>query len=247
MRPQKYTLKLVNNRMLTRTVFELQLEANDELDFEAGQFISLVVPGAGPKGKDARRAYSIASPPKTRPIELCIKYVEDGAATRYLSNLKPGDELTAYAPYGRFIYRTTPDRNVCFIATGTGVAPFRAMVASERYQQHPPRLAHCLYGARHDTEILYEEELAHTPGVKWIPMISRPSETWTGRQGRVTEYLKEHPEEFDWANTDFYLCGNGAMIQEVKQFLKEEKGVEKRAIMQEVYYKPKNPSDDDEA
>ena len=100
--------------MLTPTVLELTFEPNAPLDFKAGQFISIIVPGAGPGGRNLRRAYSIASPPGALPIELCVKLVEGGPGTNYLYKLRPGDEFKGFAPYGTFVYKPATGRHVCF-------------------------------------------------------------------------------------------------------------------------------------
>src|SRR4051794_37022369 len=106
------TVKTV--RMLTPTVFETTFETDPPFNFVAGQFVSVVIPGAGPKGRDLRRAYSIASSPELRPIELCVKIVEDGPGTQYLYRLKPGDTFRAMAPYGDFVYKPKQNRKACF-------------------------------------------------------------------------------------------------------------------------------------
>jgi ferredoxin-NADP reductase len=222
-------------RMMTPTVFELTFDPLPGLEFKAGHFISIVIPGAGPGGRDLRRAYSIASTPGVEPVELCIKYVPDGPGTTYLYKLRPGDSFKGYAPYGDFVWKTKPERRVCFIATGTGVAPFRAMCESAPYRASPPKAADCVFGVRDETEILYEGAMKAVSGLNWIACVSRPSPAWKGFKGRVTDYLRSVGATYPWSETDFYLCGNGDMITEVKALL-AEKGVVKEAIHQEKYY-----------
>lgn len=244
----KYTLEVKRFQMLTPTVFELAFEPVEPpeadtppLEYRAGQFISIVIPGAGPKGRDLRRAYSIASTPEQRPVELCVKVVDGGPGTNYLSGLRPGDRLTGWAPYGDFVYKTGPDKHACFIATGTGVAPFRSMILSEEFQKAPPKSATCLLGVREESELLYVNELEAAPGLKFIPAVSRPcTGEWKGFCGRVTQYLQTLGDDFPWLDTEYYLCGAGAMIDEVKELLLG-KGVTKGSIHQEIYYKMPKP------
>lgn len=230
-----YQCRVISRRNLTPTVFELNFETDQPVTFEGGQFISCVIPGAGPNGRDLRRAYSIASEPGQRPIELCIKLVEGGPGTNYLHQVPIGETFKGLAPYGDFVYEPKPGRHAIFVATGTGVAPFRSMVLSEMYKESPPVSAQLLLGVRSEDEILYAEELAKLPGLKWVPTVTQPSATWTGFKGRVTDYLRSLPADFPWHETDFYLCGNGAMITEVKAIL-TEKSVTKEAIHTEKYY-----------
>src|ERR1700746_2243310 len=146
MKATEFKCQVKSHRMLTPTVFEITFDTDQPMEFKAGQFVSVIVPGAGPKGRDLRRAYSIASAPELRPVELCVKLVEDGPGTNYLYTMRTGAEFRGVAPYGDFIYRTHSAKNACFIATGTGIAPFRAMVYSTSYKQDPPAKAYCLLG-----------------------------------------------------------------------------------------------------
>lgn len=236
--------KLLEKKQLTHDVIELLFESEPVFHFEPGQFISIFVPGKGPGGRDLRRAYSIASAPElTRAgksvFELCVKIVEGGPGTQYLNSLKIGDSLKGMAPYGDFVYKTKSGRHAIFISTGTGIAPFRAMVYSKVFKENQPLSATMLFGARHEIDLLYTEEFdIALASSQWVQVLSRPEAAWSGFKGRVTDWLRKNAETIAWSNTDFYLCGNGAMIDEVKQIL-AEKGVEKTSIHQEVYYKPK--------
>ena len=235
----EYRLRLLKYTHLTPTVFQLGFEMPKGLVFQGGQFVSVVVPGAA-GGRDLRRAYSIASNPENSELEFCIKYVEGGPGTTYLKNLKIGDEIKVFAPYGTFVYKSMPDRDVVFISTGTGIAPFRSMLLSTQLQQSKPRSITLLLGVREESEILYDREFSDIKDLKWIKTVSRPTTTsgsnWV--KGRVTDYFKDVNCSVEWLQTDFYLCGNGAMIDEIKKIL-AEKGVKKESIHQEIYYKPK--------
>lgn len=235
MAASEYNCLVKYNRMISPTVFELGFETDKPFDFDGGQFISVIIPGAGPNGRDLRRAYSIASAPEKRPIELCIKLVEGGPGTNYLYKLKEGDRFRGYAPYGDFVYEAKCGRHALFIATGTGVAPFRSMLLSEKFRANLPASAICLMGVRTEDEVVYDAEMGRVANVKWIPAVSRPNGTWQGFTGRVTEYLRTLGADFPWTETEYYICGNGAMITEVKAIL-TEKGVAKECIHQEKYY-----------
>jgi ferredoxin-NADP reductase len=198
-----------------------------------------VVPGAGPNGRDLRRAYSIASHPEGRPVELCVKLVDSGPGSNYLNKLRNGDTFRGYAPYGDFTYESPSSKHVCFIATGTGIAPFRSMMLSAEYAANPPKSATCLLGVRDEAELLYESDI--TLHGKWIACVSQPKAGWKGFKGRVTDYLKSLGEEFPWQETEYYLCGAGQMIDEVRAIL-TERGVAKEAIHREIYFKQPKPT-----
>jgi NAD(P)H-flavin reductase len=222
--------------MLTPTVFEIHFKTDPSINFIAGQFVSVIIPGAGPKGRDLRRAYSIASCPEGGEIELCVKIVEDGPGTQYLNSLRPGNEFRVMAPYGDFVYHPKSGRHACFIATGTGIAPFRSMITSQHYRDNKPTGAHCMLGVRTEDELLYSQLLGNIPEVKFIEAGSPPTGDWKGFKGRVTDYIRTLGDDFPWTETEYYLCGHGGMISEVKAYL-TEKGVAKDSMHQEIYYK----------
>jgi ferredoxin-NADP reductase len=239
---------LVQKKHLTEDVIELYFETNPGFDFLPGQYISVIIPGAGPGGRDLRRAYSIASHPEKRIIELCVKVVERGPGSQYLHSLKVGDSMKCVGAYGHFYYKTKSHKHVVFIATGTGIAPFRSMIYSKIFNDSKPLSTHLLFGARADGDLLYTDEIMHTLGkTHFVQSLSRPHHEggWTGHKGRVTDWLKEKSSHILWNETEFYICGNGAMIDEVKQILTSRE-VPKDAIHTEVYYKPKDGSEPDE-
>ncbi len=258
----QYLCTVKFHRMITPTVFELGFDSEpipsadpakpsptEPFHFEAGQYISVIVPGAGPNGRDLRRAYSIASEPEKRPVELCIKVVDGGPGSNYLNRLRAGDTFRGYAPYGDFTYVTPTNRGVCFIATGTGIAPFRSMMLSKEFQLNLPMSALCLLGIRDEEELLYEAEISNREfgamggnrfQSKWVPCVSQPKGAWPGFKGRVTDYLRSLGDGYPWRETEYYLCGAGQMIDEVKALL-AERGVEKESIHREIYFKQPKP------
>ena len=231
--------KLIARKQLTADVIELHFEPTTAFSFAPGQFISIIIPGRGPGGRDLRRAYSIASSPENPVMELCIKVVEGGPGTQYLNALNVGDTIKGMVPYGDFVYKTKPHRHAIMISTGTGIAPFRAMVLSEGYKNAKPRSTYVLFGAREQEDLLYVDEMNHEIGsAHYVCALSKVKGEWQGFKGRVTDWLRSNEAKIDFNETDFYLCGNGAMIDEVKTWL-ATKGLGKESIFQEAYYKPK--------
>lgn len=243
--PPMRTWKVTSRRELTHDVFELKVERPADGSFRAGQYISIVIPGAGPGGRNLRRAYSIASPPEWSEIELCVKHVEGGPGTTYLNRLRPGDEFHGQFPFGDFCLEHDQSLPAMFIGTGTGLAPLRAMVLSKEWTSKAS--VAFLLGVRHERDIIYPELFAEMSGpdsTARLPeplrgsnvriALSRPSESWRGFRGRVTDYIRQL--EWDFARSHYYLCGSGAMLTEVKEWLAAEKGVTKEQIHTEKYY-----------
>jgi ferredoxin-NADP reductase len=198
MKAKEHLCTIQSFEMLTPTVFHTTFEPQEPFPFKGGQFFSVIVPGAGPKGRDLRRAYSIASSPEAKSIELCVRLVEGGPGTNYLYKLRPGDQLKGWAPYGDFVYKTPTHKRTCFISTGTGISPFRSMVESKYFQENQPASTLCLHGVRTEDELLYTDIFSKLPKTTFVQTVSQPQGTWAGFKGRVTDYLRELGPDFDW-------------------------------------------------
>ena len=212
------TYKVVDMRNLTRDTFSVQIERNG-MDFRAGQHVVL-----GIKGDYNTREYSIYSGEKDEHLEILVKAVDEGYLTHRLKKLQPGDKLDVFGPMGYF----TIDPNkiqthpFVFVASGTGIAPFKSFVRS--YEDLDYTLLH---GIKYGQETYDSEE--YDPQ-RYISCTSRDDQ---GKfRGRVTDYLKQH----DFAgNTLFYFCGNSEMIFDAMEVLKE-KGFDREQMFAEVYF-----------
>ena len=232
---REYDCKVTELIWLTPTCFTLRFEPSKSFAYEPGQFLSVMLPNGDPEVRTVRRIYSFASSGKKSGYELCVQRVQGGLGSNYLASLKPGDTIRISAPFGDFFYETHPHRNVCMIATSTGIAPFKAMVLSEHFKKNKPAAAMMLLGVRNEKEILFPG-LFEKHGVEELHAVSQPLGPWDGFKGRVTDYLKALPESWPWQETDFYICGNGHMIEEVVHYLIKVRGVPKNAVRQEAYF-----------
>ncbi len=221
----------------TQEIRELMIETRepDAFKFEAGQFVMLHVPT--PENKPALRAYSIASDDRNqRGFRLLFKSVEGGIATNFVWALKGGEMLDFTGPFGRLFFKKPPTEQIVFLNTGSGVSQHFCYMASNT-ETFPNLRYRLLFGLRRKEDIYYQNELAdlakHFKDFKYDFVLSCPPEGWTGKSGYVQNYL----EEFDYMKipTTFYLCGNGAMIKDVKRILIEEKGFDKTRIFAEAF------------
>ena len=205
-----------------------------ELMFTAGQFVSIV---RNIEGREITRAYSIASKPGGNRFSLCLNRIEGGLISPFLFGLSAGDEIDFQEPLGYFTLRH-PGRHVLFVATGTGIAPFRSMLL-EHLPKTEPRVT-LLFGARYAHGLLYGEELqslaAQHPHFQLMTTITRPAEDWKGRTGRVQSHLTEalNATSYDLATLDVYICGLKAMVDDVRKDLKA-RGLDRKQIIYEKY------------
>jgi len=233
MRAKEFECKVLHAHWITPSVLRIVFEPSKLFSYDPGQFLSLVVPSREVR-KPLKRLYSFASSSevaKKEGYEICVKYIPGGAGSEYVSQLRSGDRFKIVAPYGDFQYRVPrEDRDVCFIGTGTGLSPIRSIVQSSLFQKTRPEKVTCLIGVRTQAEIFFRENL-RAWGVDPIYAVSQPLGEYLGIRGRVSDYLRKMVFS---ASTDFYLCGNAGMIQEVTQILKA-RGVDERSIRKEAF------------
>ena len=215
---KKIQCTVIETKRLSPTVVSLQLKPSRKISFEGGQFVSIEIPSNN--GGKVKRCYSLANAPEQSQshLELCVKVTPKGVGSNYLANLKVGASLTVFAAYGDFKFKSkSSERKVCFVATGTGIAPLRSIFLSEQFQENAPHTT-MLFGARSEEEILYRGDFSKL-GAKEVHAVSQPSTQWNGFTGRVTDYLRQLPADFDFKTTDFYLCGSGEMVDEARNIL----------------------------
>ena len=125
---QTFATRLVRSVSLSAQTKHLEFEvpARPRFGFVAGQWLSFKT--NKPDGEEITRAYSIASPPgEDNRLALCLNRVQDGFMSNFLCDMQEGEEISCQGPFGDFILRP-PLRDTVFIATGTGMAPFRSML-----------------------------------------------------------------------------------------------------------------------
>lgn len=199
--------------------------------FVPGQFLSVT---AAIGDDDITRAYSIASPPGGDRFALCANLVQDGYLSPFLFGLRPGDEIDFKGPYGAFILRR-PVSDSIFVATGTGIAPFRSMLLSH-LSAHPDRQFTLIFGVRYEHGLLYHAELSalaqRHPNFRYMPTLTRPPDYWKGLTGRVQQPTMEALG--DRGDVDVYICGLREMVDDVRLKLKAI-GLDRKRIIYEKY------------
>jgi ferredoxin-NADP reductase len=215
----EFQLILQATKKITPNVLHLSFARADgiELPFKPGQFLTFHFASAeGLK----RRSYSIATiPGKTNDTEIAIAYIKGGTASEALANLKIGDAVTATGPFGKLILKNdeTPQRYL-LVATGTGVAPYRAMLPelADKLQVEPNLQVLILLGVQYRADLLYADDFltfaAQHPRLEFRAYLSRETSTL-----QAHEYKGYVQSAFPELNLDpdgdiVYLCGNPNMI-----------------------------------
>ncbi len=196
------------------------------------------------------RAYSMANYPEEKGIlKFNIRIaspppgmdVPAGKMSSYVFNLKEGDKLTVFGPYGEFFVKDT-DAEKIWIGGGAGMAPLRSQIFDELLRRGRKTKMSYWYGARSLREMFYVEEFdklaAEHENFEWHVALSDPlpEDNFDGHIGFIHQvvldnYLKDHPAPED---CEFYLCGPPPMTAAVLQML-DDLGVEPENILLDAY------------
>lgn len=236
---------LVDRQTLTATgTISLTFEVVDDAPFvfDPGYFVAIQ---ADDSHLDKQRSpYCITSPPNAeRTFRLVIRQVRGGQLSDYMGNLAVGDGISFRGPSGRSMVPQRPFDELVLLATGVGIGPVLSLC--------PPLLAggftksvRLFWGLRLVEDICLVDELdalarAHQ-NFRYQISLSEPTATWTGLRGRLTETVPGLLPSL--GNRQFYLIGNGAMIEDMATAL-SDLGVDRRNVYQEAYFNSRYRSD----
>lgn len=219
----------------------IQVPEVEVFDFQPGQFVTLDLP-IHEKTNKRWRSYSIASwPDGTNVFELLIVLLEGGTGTTFLFNeVRVNSELTFRGPQGVFTLPQEIDRDLFFICTGTGIAPFRSMIHHIQRHGVSHKDIYLIYGTRTKADLLYQDEMNRLQGevenFHYLPTLSR--EKWEGCCGYVhaiyENLVHEKKKGSALPPASFYLCGWKNMIDEARKRI-ADLGYDKKAIHFELY------------
>jgi ferredoxin--NADP+ reductase len=227
-----------------------------DLRYLEGQSIGIIPPGLDKNGKPEKlRLYSIGSTRHgdkvdDKTVSLCVRQLEYkhpetgetvyGVCSTYLCNLKPGDEVKITGPTGKeMLLPEDPEAKVIMMATGTGIAPFRAYLwrmfkdneraVNKDYQFNG--LAWLIFGVATTPNVLYKEELEeiqqkYPDNFRLTYAISREQKNAKGGKMYIQDRVAEHAEEL-WAlmqdeKTHTYICGLKGMEDGIDEALSAE-------------------------
>jgi Na+-transporting NADH:ubiquinone oxidoreductase subunit F len=192
------------------------------------------------------RAYSMANYPEEKGVlKFNIRIaspppgsdVPPGLMSSWVFNLRAGDKVRVFGPFGEFFARKT-DAEMVFVGGGAGMAPMRAHIFDQLLRINTNRKITFWYGARSLREMFYVDEFdklqEDNKNFNWHVALSDPlpEDDWSGETGFIHQvlldnYLKSHPAPED---CEYYLCGPPMMNKAVIDML-INLGVEPENIM----------------
>jgi CDP-4-dehydro-6-deoxyglucose reductase len=192
----------------------LRLPPASDFQFLPGQYIDVIGHGG------VKRSYSLASAdPTDQGLELHVRAVPGGAmSAHWFNQAKINDLLRLQGPRGTFFLRDVSERDLIFLATGTGIAPVKAMLEAlvTLAPARGPASVTLLWGGRVPGDLYLD--IGGMPAIdRYIPVLSRADAAWEGARGHVQDVLLD--ERPDLGNASVYACGSDAMIHDARRAL----------------------------
>jgi CDP-4-dehydro-6-deoxyglucose reductase, E3 len=191
----------------------LRLPPAANFEFYPGQYVDIIGHGG------IRRSYSIANVPHGEmTLELHVQRVPGGTMSEYwFGKAKTGDLLRLYGPLGTFLLREVQGLDLVFLATGTGIAPVKAILEGlAQNAQTKPRSVTIYWGGRAREDLYWDVSVVGL-GHEFIPVLSRGDSQWRGARGYVQHAFLSNARELQHAVV--YACGSNAMIKDARETL----------------------------
>lgn len=208
--------KINSIEQLTKDVInvKLRLPPTAKFKYNSGQYINLI------KG-DIKRSYSVANAYKEKAtLEFFIKNYEKGFMSNYFFNeAKENDLLRMEGPLGSFFLRDSLKKNIIFLATGTGIAPIKAILeyASENHADFEGKTFWLFFGARYQKDIFWEPLNFDFIQLNYTIVLSRETIPFNGFKGYVQNAVLA--SNIDLSDAQVYACGSNDMILSAKKIL----------------------------
>lgn len=218
--------KLLKKEYINPNLFKIFFEKKN-LEFIPGQHFSLSIPG-----KSINREYSSYTSPKDKEIGFLVRRVEGGIMTNLLDKMEVGEEINIYGPYGSFVLKDEylNSKQIIFIASGTGVAPFVSIKKSFVLNNYK-----LFVGIREKKDIADSDIFSED---KSFYSISREKDLYQNNHyiGRVNAQLKNIEFIENYQNSIYMICGNSYMISDVYDILVKEKNINPNSIITESFF-----------
>jgi ferredoxin-NADP reductase len=218
-------------------MYELRFTKPDGFTFKAGQFVLFEVPLIESPSDIQPRAYSLSSTALEPDLLFVIHLTPGGRMSRYVAEvLKEGMSMTIKGPFGFFTLRSDTPKDIVFIATGAGIAPFRSQVL-DALAANDQRRMDVIYGVRGESDLFWHDEFLRIAeehhNVHLHLTLTSPSSDWAHHTGRVQVIAEKVVEDF--SSKTLYVCGNPDMTKEVKELALGKWGMKKEDVHVEGY------------
>ena len=208
--------RLISRKILSNHFYEIIFEVAETVLYIPGQHCYLEV------AKGEWRPYSIVSSDGNR-LTFIIDSNPCGVGSGFAKEAPLEKAIKLRLPTGTLRIQNTKNENIVFVSTGSGITPFFAMLQGLSLSSKKHKQITLLWGIGDVSDEFSSQYLAEATkllNLTTIPCMPQPTTLQYFYYGRVTTKIREL--QLDFKNTDFYLCGNPAMINEMHSWLRNQ-------------------------
>jgi len=218
-RMNSFNLKLKEKTPISKTVLKLVFDlSGHDFEYKAGQFVMVNI------DDKIKRAYSIASAPCFSKNELVfiIDTAPGGIGSDYFKKLSIGDIISFNGPFGKFGLSEYLEKDLYFIATGTGIAPLISMIDElSVMKESEMKRIHLILGTRTIDDLIYKDwalNLLENGKIdSYNVYLSRDISTENNiHKGYVSDHFSKI---INLENSQYFLCGRRQIIEDIRDKL----------------------------
>ena len=216
----------------TYNVKSIRLDIAEEIDFQAGQFLSVALQN----NPELKRYLSISSSPTEKGYLEFTKKITGSDFSQALDQLKAADTVNIEYPFGKFILGD-PAQEIAFLSGGIGITPIRSMARYVVDKNLGTDMV-LIYANRSLKDIVFREDFDALkkayPKLKVTHVLSEAAPGFRCIPGLINAQVIKN-EVSDYAQRKFYLCGPPQMVTAMGKLLTEELGLSKANIITENF------------
>jgi len=213
-------------------VKSFRLEVAGDLDFKAGQFLSVTLQD----NPQLKRYLSISSSPTEKCYLEFTKKLTESDFSKALNNLKPGDPLAVAFPFGKFVLDESCPK-AAFLSGGIGITPIRSICKYVVDSKLGSDLV-LVYANRSVRDVVFKEDFEAMaksyPRLKVAHVLCETEPGFKCTVGRINREVIKN-EVPDYRERKFYLCGPPPMVEAMRLILTQELDVAKEMIVTENF------------
>ena len=171
-----------------------------------------------PEGKVVARPYTPTTLDADKGFfELVIKGYPEGNVSKYLCNLKAGDEVEVKGPFAKIKYEPNMKKEIGMIAGGSGITPMLQVIQYILRNPDDKTKVHLIFANNGDDDILLKDKLDALEkkhdnfNVTYI--LSTPSPKWKGEKGFVSKELISSKLPKPSNDSMIFICGPPPMYK----------------------------------
>jgi ferredoxin-NADP reductase len=230
--PRELEAKIKEIIQRTYNVKSFRLDVGGELDFKAGQFLSVTLKTE----QELKRYLSISSSPTEKGYIEFTKKLTQSDFSRVLDSLKPQDSVKVQYPFGKFTLDEASTK-IAFLSGGIGITPIRS-ICKYAVDKNMNTDIILIYSNSTFNDIAFREDFGlmqkQDPKLKVIHVLYEGRAGFECKIGRINkEIIKENIP--DYLERKFYLCGPPGMVEAMKNILASELAVVSANIITENF------------